>query len=128
MKQFYRNSLTFPDINFREELMAQIAFKTCDICSSALERHLSTVNNVFCGNCRGLHTRQTATRQHEFQESSQMKTNFNYTCKELKIIFSFVRHVIYLFVVSVWLENTIDTEFQISAINLLLIVILSKMK
>lgn len=110
--------------------MAQVAFKTCDIGSSALERHfcIDCGQCFFCGNCRGLHTRQTATRQHEFQESSQMKTNFNYKCKELKIIFLFVRHVIYLFVGSVWLENTIDTEFQISAINLLLIVVLSKMK
>lgn len=54
--------------------MAQVASKTCDICTSAPERHFCIeCEQHFCDNCKGLHTRQKATRQHTFQESSKTK-------------------------------------------------------
>ncbi|XP_052077941.1 tripartite motif-containing protein 45-like [Mytilus californianus] len=63
--------------------MAQVAFKTCDICASAPERHFCIdCEQCFCENCKGLHTRQKTTRHHEFQESSQMKIIVNNKCEE----------------------------------------------
>ncbi|XP_063415864.1 E3 ubiquitin-protein ligase TRIM45-like [Mytilus trossulus] len=63
--------------------MAQVASKTCDICTSAPEQHFCIdCEQKFCDNCKVLHTRQKATRQHKFQRSSELQKNGNYKCRE----------------------------------------------
>lgn len=59
----------------------QAASEVCDICNSAPKRHFCIeCAQHFCDYCKGLHTRQTATRQHEFQDSSEIKQNGKCNC------------------------------------------------
>ncbi|XP_052089787.1 transcription intermediary factor 1-beta-like [Mytilus californianus] len=63
--------------------MAQVASKTCDICSSALTEHYCIdCEQYFCETCKGLHKRQRATRNHEFQSSSDLIQEVKSKCKE----------------------------------------------
>lgn len=59
----------------------QAASETCDICNSAPKRYFCIeCAQHFCDYCKGLHTRQTATRQHKFQDSSEIRQNGKCNC------------------------------------------------
>lgn len=63
--------------------MAQVGSQTCDICSSALTEHYCIdCEQDFCETCKGLHTRQRATRNHVFQSSSDLIQEVKSKCKE----------------------------------------------
>lgn len=63
--------------------MAQVASTTCDICSSASTEHYCfDCKQYFCDNCKGLHKRQRATQNHEFQSSSDLIQEVKSKCKE----------------------------------------------
>ncbi|CAC5379975.1 unnamed protein product [Mytilus coruscus] len=71
--------------------MAQVASKTCEICTSSPGIHFCIdCEQLFCEHCRGLHTRQNATRQHEFQVSSKQKIKVKSKCKEHDEDFIFI--------------------------------------
>ncbi|XP_063414947.1 E3 ubiquitin-protein ligase TRIM71-like [Mytilus trossulus] len=63
--------------------MAQAASTTCDICSSASTEHYCIdCEQYFCDTCKGLHKRQRATQNHEFQSSSDLIQAVKSKCKE----------------------------------------------
>ncbi|CAC5408565.1 unnamed protein product [Mytilus coruscus] len=71
--------------------MAQVASKTCDICSSALSEHYCIdCEQYFCETCKGLHKRQKVSRNHEFQSSSDLIQEVKSKCKEHEEDFIFL--------------------------------------
>ncbi|XP_071128096.1 E3 ubiquitin-protein ligase TRIM71-like [Mytilus edulis] len=71
--------------------MAQVASKTCEICNSSPGKLFCIeCEQHFCTNCKGLHSRQKATRHHEFQSSSQLKYKVKPNCQEHNEDFIFI--------------------------------------
>lgn len=63
--------------------MAQVASKTCDICSCASTQHYCIdCEQYFCETCKGLHKRQRGTRNHDFQSSADLIQEVKSKCKE----------------------------------------------
>ncbi|CAC5420218.1 unnamed protein product [Mytilus coruscus] len=73
----------FGTYSFRQAHMAHVASKTCDIFTSSQGRYFCIDCDLYyCENCKVLHSRQNATRQHEFQVGAQLKYKVNSNCKK----------------------------------------------
>ncbi|XP_063436155.1 E3 ubiquitin-protein ligase TRIM71-like [Mytilus trossulus] len=71
--------------------MAQAASKTCDICVSASGSHYCLeCGQYFCDNCKGFHKRQSVTKNHQFQSSSDVIPEVKSKCKDHNEDVSFV--------------------------------------
>ncbi|XP_063436138.1 E3 ubiquitin-protein ligase TRIM71-like [Mytilus trossulus] len=70
---------------------AQAASKTCEICVSASGSHYCLeCEQYFCDNCKGFHKRQSVTKNHQFQSSSDVIPEVKSKCKDHNEDVSFV--------------------------------------
>ncbi|CAC5422378.1 unnamed protein product [Mytilus coruscus] len=71
--------------------MAQAASKTCEICVSAYgSQYCLECEQYFCENCKTFHKRQTVTKNHQFQSSSDIIPEGKSKCKDHNEDVSFV--------------------------------------